>query len=113
MRLAGLARALSSRTPRHLPDVERRSSVAVVLREGRGGGSGDFDVLYLRRRDLPSDPWSGQVAFPGCKRDPGDADDLATAVREAFETATGDADARVVNVQRVDEWREESTGRLS
>lgn len=39
--------------------------------------------------------------------------DSATAVREAFETATGDADARVTKVERVDEWREESTGRLS
>lgn len=39
--------------------------------------------------------------------------DSATAVREAFEGATGDADARVVSVERVDEWRDESTGRLS
>ena len=34
-------------------------------------------------------------------------------MREAFEGATGDADARVVSVERVDEWRDESTGRLS
>jgi 8-oxo-dGTP pyrophosphatase MutT (NUDIX family) len=43
------------------------------------------ELLYIRRAPRDGDPWSGQVAFPGGKRDPEDADDLAAAVREAFE----------------------------
>lgn len=55
----------------------RRAAVLVLLGDGP-------DVLLTRRADtLASHP--GQVAFPGGRRDPGDADDAATALREAQE----------------------------
>jgi 8-oxo-dGTP pyrophosphatase MutT (NUDIX family) len=42
-------------------------------------------VLLIRRPARDGDPWSGQWALPGGRRDPGDADLLATARRELAE----------------------------
>jgi 8-oxo-dGTP pyrophosphatase MutT (NUDIX family) len=72
----------------HLPaDVaaraqeEKRAAVAAVLREGERGP----EVLLIRRAEHPADQWSGHMAFPGGREDPGDVDLLATAVRETLE----------------------------
>lgn len=42
-------------------------------------------VLVIRRAERPGDPWSGHMALPGGRREPGDSDLLATAVRETLE----------------------------
>ena len=42
-------------------------------------------VLLIRRATNARDPWSGHWAFPGGRRDPGDIDLLATALRELHE----------------------------
>ena len=42
-------------------------------------------LLLIRRADRMGDPWSGQMALPGGRRDPGDADPRDTAVRETLE----------------------------
>jgi 8-oxo-dGTP pyrophosphatase MutT (NUDIX family) len=42
-------------------------------------------VLFIRRAEFESDPWSGQIAFPGGRAEIGDADLLQTALRETFE----------------------------
>ncbi len=39
----------------------------------------------MRRAYREGDPWSGQVAFPGGRRDLADLDDIATALRETEE----------------------------
>ena len=42
-------------------------------------------LLLIRRAERHGDPWSGQVGLPGGRRDSGDMDLAATAVREAAE----------------------------
>jgi 8-oxo-dGTP pyrophosphatase MutT (NUDIX family) len=59
----------------------RRAAVAMVLREA-GPHS---EVLFIERASHPGDPWSGHMAFPGGRIDPGDRDPRAAAERETFE----------------------------
>lgn len=58
-----------------------KAAVAIILRDGENG----TEFLMMQRAKHDRDPWSGQMAFPGGKIDPGDANAKAAAVREAFE----------------------------
>ena len=58
-----------------------RAAVATILREHERGP----EVLLIRRAERPRDPWSGHLAFPGGREEPGDADLVETAVRETNE----------------------------
>lgn len=57
------------------------ASVALVLRES----AGDLEALFIRRAECEGDPWSGHLAFPGGRIDPGDAGARAAAERESAE----------------------------
>jgi 8-oxo-dGTP pyrophosphatase MutT (NUDIX family) len=62
----------------------------MLLREGSEGA----EILFIRRAEHPLDPWSGHMAFPGGRQDPGDAGDLyVTARRETAEEIGIDLDA--------------------
>ena len=61
--------------------IPGRAAVAIVLRDVDGGPQ----VLLIRRAERIEDPWSGHMAFPGGRQDPGDESLLATAVRETRE----------------------------
>jgi 8-oxo-dGTP pyrophosphatase MutT (NUDIX family) len=58
-----------------------RAAVAIVLRDVEDGP----EVLLIRRAERTGDPWSGHMAFPGGREEPGDATLLATAIRETCE----------------------------
>jgi len=57
------------------------AAVALLLKSKRG----DYDVLFVKRIENPSDPWSGQMALPGGKREPKDVSLKATVMRETME----------------------------
>jgi 8-oxo-dGTP pyrophosphatase MutT (NUDIX family) len=42
-------------------------------------------LLLIRRAERTGDPWSGHMALPGGRREPGDVDLAATAIRETAE----------------------------
>ena len=54
------------------------AAVAVLLKLERGR----LCVLFVKRVEEAKDPWSGQVAFPGGKRDAEDKDLKETVIRE-------------------------------
>lgn len=58
------------------------AAVALVFHQPPGGAP---ELLFIERAKKEGDPWSGQMAFPGGRHDPGDSDISATASREAFE----------------------------
>ncbi|MBV9772872.1 MAG: CoA pyrophosphatase [Gemmatimonadetes bacterium] len=59
----------------------RRAAVALLLRPA----AGELELLLIKRAERRGDPWSGHMALPGGRRDPEDADDAATALRETRE----------------------------
>lgn len=81
--VARIAQSLAIRPGVGAPDPDARSAaVALVLRavELRG-----LELLFIRRAEYAEDPWSGQVAFPGGRHEPGDESLERTAIRETWE----------------------------
>jgi 8-oxo-dGTP pyrophosphatase MutT (NUDIX family) len=60
---------------------ETEAAVSLLLRPAGGG----LEFLAIKRSESVTDPWSGQMALPGGRRDPGDESLWATAVRETRE----------------------------
>jgi 8-oxo-dGTP pyrophosphatase MutT (NUDIX family) len=57
------------------------TAVAMILSPGPNGP----EVLFIRRAEREGDPWSGHIGLPGGRREAGDPDLLATAIRETRE----------------------------
>jgi 8-oxo-dGTP pyrophosphatase MutT (NUDIX family) len=79
-RLEALLDRLAARAPRQVSETGRReAAVAMILHP-------DPDrLLVVRRVTRESDPWSGQLALPGGRREPEDDSLLTTAIRETVE----------------------------
>ena len=83
-RLAELTERLVARgdaAPCEQPDGRWQASTALVL----APGDDDVEVAIIERSQRADDRWSGQLAFPGGRRDPADRDLAATAARESAE----------------------------
>jgi len=94
--------ALDNRAAARVEDtVSSRAAVAVILREGAAG----LEVLFIRRAEQDGDPWSGQMAFPGGRAEPGETDLRTTAVRETLEEIGIDLDAAGEYLGALDEVR--------
>jgi 8-oxo-dGTP pyrophosphatase MutT (NUDIX family) len=87
--------------PLMLPRGEAQASAVLVpLREMENGDG--VEVILTLRVTHPKDPHSGQVSFPGGRREAGDDDRVHTALREAHEEL-GIPPERVRVVGRLDE----------
>jgi 8-oxo-dGTP pyrophosphatase MutT (NUDIX family) len=76
-------RARLAARPRQRVELPGFRESAVLVPIVTAEGAADRLVFTVRRADLPTH--AGQISFPGGKRDPGDADAAACAVREAEE----------------------------
>ncbi len=78
-----IRRRVAEHSPALLPEREgaARAAVAAILREA----ADDVEVLFIHRAEDPDDPWSGHMAFPGGRVEPGDIDPEAAARRETRE----------------------------
>lgn len=76
-----IRKALAARPPVRVDKAKRAAAVAMILRDEAVG----IEMLFIRRAEHPSDPWSGQIGFPGGRSEPGDPDLRSTAVRETAE----------------------------
>jgi 8-oxo-dGTP pyrophosphatase MutT (NUDIX family) len=88
--LKHIRRTLDDHTPQRVaPKAStRQAAVAIIMREAEHG----LEMLFIRRADKVGDPWSGQMAFPGGHRDPGDISLEAAARRETLEEIALDLD---------------------
>ncbi len=81
-RLRDIAECIGRYEPSLVEDEARvRAAVAVVLREE----DDQAEVLFIERASRTGDPWSGHMAFPGGRVDPGDEGTRGAAERETFE----------------------------
>jgi 8-oxo-dGTP pyrophosphatase MutT (NUDIX family) len=72
------------------------AAVSIVLRDGE-----ELELLLIKRAESEGDPWSGQMALPGGRRDPSDATLLQTATRETAEETSVFLDERGAHLGRL------------
>jgi 8-oxo-dGTP pyrophosphatase MutT (NUDIX family) len=83
-RVVRLLRSLSEHPPL---EVETEAAVrrAAILLALRARADGEPELLMIKRAEAERDPWSGHIACPGGRMEPGDHDLSVTAVRETWE----------------------------
>lgn len=106
--LETIRRALAGHEPALRADAQKRAAVAIVLRRGAEAP----EALFIERARHPGDPWSGHMAFPGGRVDPGDAGPRAAAERETREEVGLDL-APAEPLGRLDDLEGRHAGRRS
>ncbi len=79
-----------SRALRPLSDEQGANAAVALLLKLENA---DLNVLFVKRVENLADPWSGQVALPGGKRDAADLSLMQTVVRETLEETSIDLSA--------------------
>lgn len=92
--IAPLVRAVVSRKPALVEpqESERRAAVALLVRLDEAREVPTPQLLLIKRATYESDPWSGHVALPGGRREPGDPSLERTVIRETWEETAIDID---------------------
>ena len=98
---------LERRAARELAEHDKWAAVAMLLREGSQGP----DVLFIRRAEHPSDPWSGHMAFPGGRQQSEDVSLLDTAVRETREEVGLDLSSEAEYIGQLDDLQAIARGK--
>jgi 8-oxo-dGTP pyrophosphatase MutT (NUDIX family) len=88
------------------PVDRRRAAVAMIARPTRA----DFEILFMKRADDPRDPWSGHMALPGGRVEPGEKTQAA-AERETLEEVGIDLKERARFLGALDEVGAVARGR--
>jgi ADP-ribose pyrophosphatase len=95
--VARLAERLAARRGRTL-ELEGAARYAAIALALRPSNDGEPELLMIKRAEVEHDPWSGHIACPGGRMDPGDRDLEHTATRETWEETGIDlvADGRIL-----------------
>lgn len=88
--------------------LTRHACVAVIL---KGQSLDSLELGFIQRAFNPDDRWSGQIAFPGGKREDFDKTDLDAAVRETQEEIGVDLMAQEL-LGRLDDIQARKAGTL-
>ena len=83
--IARLASRLAARQGRPLQPEGAVRLAAIVLVLRPNDADGEPELLLIKRAEAEQDPWSGHIACPGGRMDPGDRDFEHTAIRETWE----------------------------
>jgi 8-oxo-dGTP pyrophosphatase MutT (NUDIX family) len=83
-RIVTLLRSLAEHPPVvvEVGETVRRAAILLAL---RARADGEPELLMIKRAEHEGDPWSGHIACPGGRMEPGDQDLSVTAVRETLE----------------------------
>lgn len=85
LKRSSVAIILRISSPKNIFKFNSPSSKADLLKSVNYIKEGELEVIYIKRSVNIRDRWSGQVSFPGGKKDEVDSDDYDTACRETFE----------------------------
>lgn len=90
------------------PDAADRRAAVTLLLTPEPEIPEQIEALFALRAEVEGDPWSGHVALPGGREDPGDADLVDTARREMREETAVDL-PRSAFVGRLDDLHPRAT----